>query len=549
MLPSLFAGLFADDFSHAVLINNPGLVLQPDNLSFFHLFSFITEDASRREQLQAISALPWWVNQEFKLVFFRPLAELSHYIDYRWIKTGWLMHLHSLLWYALLLFLVAKVYQQFCGDKNLAILAFLFFVVDATHAFTVAWLANRNAVMAAVFSMAAILLHHQSCIEYSFKKRIASTLCIACSFLSAEVGITVGVFLFFYALILDKDGWMRSLLKLWPALLVFIAWALIYRYYGYGASGNKAYYVNLITMPGFYLENFLQRFPQAMAIQFNLLPLHLIGIRGGVLTAIGLFASVVLLLFVFKQKQKSLTFFFAVTVLSIVPIASAEVQERNMLFVGIAASPLLAALILYLLHMVRNTNKKIIAILASSSMFILLCAHLFLSALIMLPSAYGPRLFAQPAIDTALSLPDDIEDKHIISFGTPLFQAGFLSAIRWTAEKPIPNRFWNVATHIQGGNVKRIDEHSLLVSREAGLLGGLDFLLRDQLINPLTPGEKHLIKGLTIEIVAVNKESVPIQLKITSPLSLNDETIKMVFWKHSKLVPMTLAVGEEKLFD
>ena len=549
MLPSLFSGFFADDFSHAALINNPGVLSQPDNLSFFHLFTFITDDAQRRMHLQAISALPWWVNPDFKLIFFRPLAELSHYIDYHWIKVAWLMHLHSLLWYALLLGLVAAMYRQFCGTNKVAALAFLLFVVDASHGFTVAWLANRNAVMAAVFAMAALLLHHQANSDASLAKRLGSIACVAASFLSAEIGISVGVFLFFYAVFLDKSGCVKGLLKLLPALCVFIVWAMVYSYYGYGASGNKAYYVNLISMPMFFLEHFVSRFPQAIAIQFNFLPLHMIGVASAILVTLGCVFFFVLLAFVITQKSRLLYFFFAAMVFSVVPIASAEVQERNMLFVGIAAAPLLAHFIAFLLRIVKTTKFKVIAVAASSLAAILLCSHVLISALLMLPTAFAPKLMAQPAIETALSLPDDIADKKIVSIGTPLFEAGYLSTIRWTVNKSVPLRFWNVVTHLQQATIKRLDTHSLVIQRDAGLLGGLDFLLRDKKLDPFAAGDVYMVDELRIEILAVNAEAVPSVMKISSKVSFDDASMQLVFWKNRALLPLHLAVGEEMSFD
>ena len=552
LIPSLFSGFFADDFSHAVLINNPDVIKQPDNLSLFHLFTFITEDTFRREQLQAISALPWWVNPEFKLMFFRPLAELTHYLDYQVINVAWVMHLQSLLWYGLLLFLVARLYQSFCQRHTVAVLAFLLFVVDATHGFTVAWLANRNAVMAAVFSMAAVLLHHQGYaqgeVQGSLLKRGLSVVMIICSFLSAEAGISVGIYLFFYALFLDQAGWKKGLLKLLPALLVFLTWAWVYHSYGYGALGNKAYYVNLVSMPGFFVENFIHRFPHAMAIQFNLLPLHMLGAPSWLLITIGTAAFVVLAVFVWAMQLRSLAFFFATMVVAIIPIASAEVQERNMLFVGIAAAPVLAQLMAFLWQQIKCARQRIIVILSSIVLLTLVIFHVFISALLMIPTAYAPKLVAQPAIDTALSLSDDIADKQVISLGTPLFEAGFLSSIRWAASKPLPQRFWNVSTQLKGSSVFRVDENTLEVENENGLLAGLDFLLRDKLLDPIAVGEFHQIKELSIEVLAVNDDSVPIRLRVVAEQSLDNEQIHIVYWQDRTLKSLQLNIGERRVF-
>lgn len=548
MVPSLFAGFFADDFSHVVLVNNLGIVPQPDNLSLFHLFSFITEDASRREQLQAVSALPWWVNPEFRLVFWRPLAELTHYFDYRWLNAPPLMHLHSLCWYAVLLLLVMRVYKLFCSNQSIALLALFLFVVDATHGFTVAWLANRNAVMAGVFSMAALLSHHHWRQQHQWGYGVLSGLFIALSFLSAEAGISVGIFLLAYALLLDRKSVFSRGLSLLPALTLFLVWASVYHHYDYGAFGNKAYYVNLVSSPAYYLQNFISRFPEVIAIQFNFLPLHLMGIEKSYLVIFGWLVMLWLMVWLVLMRRIKDVFFMLIMCLAIVPIASAEIQERNMLFVGIAACPLLAAFLFDVRAFAQRyllDGRRFKAGLAYSLIAFCIFFHGLMSALIMLPTAYAPKLLAAPAIGIAHSLPEDITDKHIISIGVPLFEAGFLSAIRWSEKLSLPRRYWNVSTHAGSTSVTRMDDYSLRIERPGGLLGGMDFLLRDRLLSPIRVGEQHHMQGLTLLVEQVNEDAVPVAIKVTSSLSLDADNMLLCFWQAGRLEPVSLAVSEQ----
>lgn len=554
VLPSLFSGFLADDFSHAVLINHPGLLRQPDNLSFFHLFTFITGDVDRRMQLQGLSAIPWWTNANFSLVFWRPLAELTHYVDYALLKFSFLMHLHSLLWYAVLLVLIAKVYQTFCSSRLVAILAFLLFVVDATHGFTVAWLANRNALMAAVFSLVALLSHHKFRESAQFIYLGLSLVAIACSFLSAEAGISVGILLLAYAVFLDKNRGIKSLAWLLPALLVFLLWAFFYIKYHYGAFGNKAYYVDLLSSPIYYLDHFVVRFPVALAMQFNVIPLHFIGIQQ---VAVGVVIFVLLLGLALFTRDRRFYFFLSISFLAVIPIASAEIQERNMLFVGIAACPVLAKAILLIWRTLRASTHKIKRLVLSVFLILLLSGHILLSALIMLPMSYAPKLVATPAILGARSLPEDITGQFIVSLGMPLFDAGFLTAIRWAEQKTFPSRFWNVSTKLENSSITRIDDNHWLVKRDLGLLGGVDFLLRDQHLNPIQVGERHDLGGMFVEVKAVNSHHVPTQLLLTRyEVAMDDmkgDGVDSVdshiyYWEKQRLIPLTLAVGEIRSF-
>lgn len=554
--PSLFSGLFADDFSHAVLINYPGLLQQPDNLSFFHLFTFITDDAERRMQLQGISAIPWWTNDHFSLVFWRPLAELTHYLDYAMIKQPLLMHAHSLIWYAMLLMLVAKTYQIFCSSRLVALLAFLLFVVDATHGFTVAWLANRNALMAAVFSLLALISHHQFRETSHYVFLLLSVMAILCSFLSAEAGISVGVLLLAYALFIDKHRGIKSVVWLLPALIVFLVWAFFYITYHYGAFGNKAYYVDLLSSPLYYLEHFVERFPTALAMQFNVIPLHLMGVKHSEIVGVVIFLLLIWL--AFKARDRRLYFFLSITFLAIIPIASAEIQERNMLFVGIAGCPVLATLIMMLWRSLQQDCYPLKRRFLSLSLLVLLFGHVLISAFIMLPMSYAPKIAATPAVSGARSLPANITGQHIVSLGMPLFNAGFLTAIRWAEQKTFPARFWNVSTHLNDSSIFRRSENQWIIQRQLGLLGGVDFLLRDQHLDPIRVGEKHDLGGLNIEVLAVNKAHVPTKLLVTRD-SAGINTVggaeasdcHLYYWNQDKqrLVPLILAIGETREFN
>ena len=51
-------------------------------------------------------AAPWWTLPTLRIAFFRPLAVLTHWADYRlWPDSGVLMHVHSIAWYGAVLLL------------------------------------------------------------------------------------------------------------------------------------------------------------------------------------------------------------------------------------------------------------------------------------------------------------------------------------------------------------------------------------------------------------------------------------------------------------
>ena len=469
VLPGLFAGFFADDFSHAVLIQQPDIIKQSDKLSLFHLFSFVDTDLERRQQLLSASLIPWWTSGQFSLLFWRPVAELTHYIDYQWLRGhAWLMHAHSIGWYALLLMLLGRFYQRFCSSQQVAGLALLIFALDATHGFTVAWLANRNAILAAVFSVLAVLLHDDYRMFGRLRSYFASLPVIALSFLSAEIGICVGVFLLAYALFIDKDGAWKGLLALMPALAVFVAWFSIYQAFGYGAKGNEAYYLDPLFDIWPYSQSLFYKLPAYLDMQFNILPFyHLSGFETFSLI-VGYLFAVLVIVFEVKRDHPSLRFFILILFLSIIPIASAEVQERNMLYVNIAGAVFLAEFLVVLRRYTHQLTAHWLQRIATLAMVCIVMFHIVFSGLCMLPASFAPKIFSIESRRVADRLGPDLEGRYIVTLGVSMFDAAFLMPIRKAQGESVPERYWNIATSTHRLSVERVADNAIELQRPDG---------------------------------------------------------------------------------
>jgi hypothetical protein len=100
-LPSLWAGLMGDDYMHYAILKAEDLPIEkPDDLSLFGLFSFINGDPERNRRAMDPGVIPWWTYDGMKYAFWRPLAEITHWIDHQlWPRSPALMHLQNVLWY------------------------------------------------------------------------------------------------------------------------------------------------------------------------------------------------------------------------------------------------------------------------------------------------------------------------------------------------------------------------------------------------------------------------------------------------------------------
>ena len=174
--PSLVCGLVLDDHVLQLLARaDTGIAgLHGDP---FSLFRFTT---GRPEDNQALmdqgALLPWWSDPHHLNAFFRPLSSLTHVLDFKlWPERAWLMHAHSLLWFFALLLALAHVYKRLHESPAwpvpvpvptswalpLPVLALALFALDDAHGMTVAWVANRNALISATLALPALAAHHR----------------------------------------------------------------------------------------------------------------------------------------------------------------------------------------------------------------------------------------------------------------------------------------------------------------------------------------------------------------------------------------------------
>ena len=114
-LPNLGGGLMIDDYYNRLV------VLQPESypLELAHpldTYSFFGMGEEWIKEAIDLGLTPWWSNPEIKGRFWRPLTSMTQYVDYHlWDDHRWVIHLHSMLWNFLMIFLVALVLRRFMG--------------------------------------------------------------------------------------------------------------------------------------------------------------------------------------------------------------------------------------------------------------------------------------------------------------------------------------------------------------------------------------------------------------------------------------------------
>ena len=175
---SLRVGFAYDDYLHQYVLRGlaEGSSLRPWNLYDF------SADLGPGEWPAWQRIFFWWTDLDWKARFFRPVSSLSIWLDFAaygdW-TAGY--HVTSLVLFAALLALTLKLYRDLGASRVAALWALAFLALDDTHSLVVGWTANRNTLLATLFTVATVLCVH----HHRRSRKLGYLLLAAVSFLLA----------------------------------------------------------------------------------------------------------------------------------------------------------------------------------------------------------------------------------------------------------------------------------------------------------------------------------------------------------------------------
>ncbi len=544
-LPALWTGWQLDDLFHRVVL------LKPEAYGAEPCDVFSTAGGTPEETAHHIDlgSLPWWTPPGFDITFLRHLSVLTMMLDYElWPESPALMHLHSLLWYAALAVAACCLYRRLIGFTWAAGLAALMYAIDDAHAAPAAWLANRNAVLAAFFGILCLAAHDRWLRDGWKPGAWLSPACMALALLSGETALAAAGYLFAYAIFLHRDVWQRRLLALVPTGLVIASWGAIYVGFEYGAHGS-GFYVDPLAAPALFLEILLERAPLLLMGQWTLIPAD-ISVLAPALPA-GLFAilggaTIAALLFLFHpiiRSDRTARFFGLGMLLSLLPIAAAPAGNRLLLFVGLGAMGLLARFLSGWIDGAEwRPTSRIWRWPACLLIVLLIFVHLVAAPLAMPFGAYAFKLVGDPIVEAVESLPDEpeIAAQDFIFVNPPdvIFCTGLLSATRIIEGEPLPRRTRVLCQGPVPLKISRMDENTLKVVMRGGLFTGMLGRLFRGKDFPMRKGETIRLTGMTVRVLHLDENgNGPDELLYTFDRPLEDPSLRWFEWKENAYVP------------
>jgi hypothetical protein len=541
VLPSAFSGFAMDDY---ILLYQAAHRTGSEwaGSSPFDLFRWV--DPNTAPRLIDGGGLAWWSYPQIQIAFLRPVSSLTHALDAAlWPRSAVLMHLHSIAWLLLLMLVVERAYASLIENRWTAGVAAAMFALDSAHGLTVGWIANRNALIAGVFGVAALWCHHRA---RSGERRAypLAWLCLGLSLFAGELGMGSLGYLLAYAVCYETGPWRSRLRSLVPYGLLLLGWALVRRVAHYGVHGLGAYIDPvqeplpfLRALPGRILVLLNSQITRIGADLYDLVPS---AYRGAFLVGIcAALAATVWLVWPTLRAVRSLRALAVGAVLSAIPLVAGAPSDRLLTLVGVGVFPVLAHAAGAALRSLRLGDRGQGLRVALSR--VLLGVHFLIDPLLLPALALWPAVIADHAQAAERSLPDSPE-----LAGQTVFVAQvpdsvlltYLPVMRWFERRPRPDHLhWLLAT-TQSAHVERLSEREMRVTCEGGCFDRHWNERSSRL--PLKRGDRVQLRDMTVSILEVASDGRPIVCDFSFSQPLEASRFRWLTWQHGRLEPWQL---------
>jgi hypothetical protein len=527
-LPALRTGFVADDYVHrAAFLGRPGFAVNP-----LEMFSFVKGGPDRVEALRRI-ALPWWSADDLKLAFWRPVTAVTHALDYAlWPDSAWLMHVHSVLWYAAVVVVVAVLFGQLLPVRWQAGLAAFIYAVSHSHAVPVFFIANRNALLGVCFGAVALLFHHRGRQSARRDVTVLAPVALLLGLLSNEGAVAAVAYLFAYAVFIDTGTWRERARSLLPYVAVVIAWRLVYQLQGYGASASEAY-VDPVASPSAFLSAVVTRAPMYLLSQWLLPPTDwsrvvssAVLVKWQVL-AIGFLVVLCAFLFPLLRRDRTARFWFAGMLLSVIPSCATFPMDRMLLYSGIGGAALIAQVAgAVAAGDLVPATARVRRMLVRVSFDIVIALH------VVLAPVWLPVFIVTTAngFDTMtdgiekLAVRDDLSRKLVVLIDDATFSGAYFGALRAVSGRD-PVDQWLVLAPVEGRLdwivLRRPSADTLVMETE----GRYRWFIERDSAHPFAVGDSVAVHRVKIDVQRVSPDGRPTRVAFHFDTSLDDDSI------------------------
>lgn len=547
-LPSMSAGAFLDDRYHEHVLSGHSLPGGPRGI--WDLYRFADGGAgvaADREQGQ----FPWWTNTDLKIAFFRPIASLWLAFDHAvWKGVPWGPHLEAALLYAAVAYVTARAFGALVGGAAGG-LAGLFFVLEDGHAVAIAWTANRYALVAALFSFAALGAFVRA--REARRSGLLAALLFALALLGGEPSLGVVGYFVAYALFKDPAGRRSGFVALLPIAAVLAAWVVAYQLLGFGAKGSSLY-IDPASTPVRFVLGAVQRAPILVLAQVFGPPAEASGAMppsaqmGLAIAGVLLGGAIVYGVARLAKGHAATRVLLVGALLALGPACAMQPDDRLLFIAGFGAFGAIAIALVAVWSRERPAKASLGARVFAGTMLFM---HVVVAGL-LLPAKqlFFPTVFRDIVPLGAKTLPfdDHIEGKNVIALGTPDALIGsYMLLERFLDGSPLPARLGFASVQSAGTyEVERTGERTIEITTPLGMnRSQFSAVFRD---HGYVAGERDRGSGFDVEVLEVLPSGIPsrIRLEIEDP----PENQRWIVWTDAGWEELPLfAIGEKRTFE
>ncbi|HEY5923037.1 MAG TPA: hypothetical protein VIV11_15260 [Kofleriaceae bacterium] len=543
--PAITADFTADDHLHRLVMRaEPGIAgvhARP-----FDLFVFANGQAADNTRLRDSGMFPWWVDEELKLSFWRPVSSATHQLDHAlWPDNAAAQLAHNLVWLALGLIVAWLCFRRFIAQRWIAVLALVLYAFDDARGPVVGWIANRNALVALCLAMPVLLAHDRWRRDGWTYGRYLAPAAFALALGAGESSLAILAYIAAHALWLDRGTWRDRALALAPYVVVVVIWRVIYTQLDYGVFGSGIY-LDPSADPVAFAGAASVRLPfllaGALALPWSDFASFypVIGVQGlmlaivlAMLAAIGLACARLL------RRDPTARFFATGMLLAAVPVASTFPADRLLTFISIGAMGLVAQLLAAAVRQrellgdgrLRRTAVSAIAV-------VLFIIHLVLAPPLLVLRSRSMVAVARVLDRAEASVPFDPTRSVIIAGAPSDALVGYVPITRSSRSAPRPPHIHWLATLTTAVTLERLDAHTLRVTPERGfMLHEVDQMMRSPRVRPFAVGERIKLTVMTIEIASITDDGRPHSVLARFPVPLEDASLTWMRWQGHGYVP------------
>lgn len=569
LLTTVTNELMRDDYMHRALLLGEEVIPGYSQPAFdikraaFELFSFSSQDSDILAKAKSYGNVPWWSHDDLKVSFWRPLAAVTHWLDYQlWPDNPAMMHLHSLLWYSLLAVALGYWLMQLGVGRLTLWLVMGLYVLDASHLHAIGWIANRNILIATTFGLLSLIQLTRWSATAGRVSLGLSLLFYLLALLSAEAAVSLFGLVLAFLLFADNNALAKRLLPFAGFILLTIVWRVIYSELGYG-SANSGFYLDPINNTGGFLRSLwvngpimlyeqLIRIPSLSMLMSPAVELNQLIISWLVL----IIALLILTPLLFHNRLARFGFFAAI--LAIPPACATLVSGgRLMFFFGIGICLLLGLWFTALKEqpdwLAKRKVYKVLAYLWSLAIGLAVIGG---TGFVWYSKISNVMTNDQPRFNAYTDVLDKVhEDQTLVLINPPvLFEQMYLPLKGNYFGMDLPNRMMMLVPGYTAVNVSKSGERGISLAGSSGFM-----------IKPQVPWQQQSTKSIhfaylfrrvdsfftsgdlsfepnasiplpdaRLEIIAMTDQGDPKQIKVSFSQPINGDNYLFLYWDWDK---------------